>query len=73
PNLFGLVDPIFFETMDLGRGDGPLFQLFIERGADINLRQGPMDTSVLAYAVTRGHCNAALRLIELGADVHAKT
>ncbi|NMG72997.1 hypothetical protein GO611_23240, partial [Azoarcus communis SWub3 = DSM 12120] len=22
PNLFGLVDPIFFETMDLGRGDG---------------------------------------------------
>lgn len=73
PNLKGLVDPIFFETMDIGRGDGPLFRLFIERGADIDLRQGPMDTSVLAYAVTRGHCKAALRLIELGADVHART
>jgi hypothetical protein len=73
PNLFGLVYPVFFETMDLGRGDGTLFRLFIERGADINLREGPLDTPVLGYAAKRGHCAAALRLIDLGADVHAKT
>jgi hypothetical protein len=73
PNQKGRIYPVFFETMDLGRGDGPLFRLFIERGADIDLRQGPMDTPVLAYAVTRGHCEAALHLIELGADVHART
>jgi hypothetical protein len=73
PNLFGLVYPVFFETMDQGRGDGTLFRLFIERGADINLREGPLDTPVLGYAAKRGHCAAALRLIDLGADVHAKT
>lgn len=74
PNQKGLVYPVFFETMDLGRGDGPLFRLFIERGADIDLRdKPPYGRSVLTYAGTRGHCEAALHLIELGADVHART
>ncbi|WP_068636852.1 ankyrin repeat domain-containing protein [Thauera butanivorans] len=74
PNQKGLVYPIFFETMDLGRGDGPLFRLFIERGADIDLRdKPPYGRSVLTYAGTRGHCEAALHLIGLGADVHART
>ena len=73
PNQFGLVDPILFETMDMGRGDGPLFRLFIERGADVNLRNRPNGRTVLTYAGTSGHCEAALHLIELGADVHART
>jgi hypothetical protein len=73
PNLFGLVYPVFFETMNLGRGDGTLFRLFIERGADINLRHRPHGRTVLMHASTRGHCAAALRLIDLGADVHART
>jgi hypothetical protein len=73
PNLFGLVDPVFFETMDRGRGDGTLFRLFIERGADINLRDRPYGRTVLMHASTNGHCAAALRLIDLGADVHART
>jgi ankyrin repeat protein len=73
PNLQGAVYPVFFETMDLGRGDGTLFRLFIERGADINLRDIPHGRTVLMHASTRGHCAAALRLIDLGADVHART
>jgi ankyrin repeat protein len=51
------------------KGDIPALKGFLEKGADVNVVEGNLDTTPLLCAVSEGQIEAARFLIENGADL----